>query len=142
MKRLVFAFTIAALMLATPYAQQHDHGAQAASAPKPAASSAARPAAAAEHPPDVFCETMKTGQLCSTGTTTLLGLTPEKRDAWVAAVRTYNRAVNAAITALQADAKTTLSPAQIAEVNRWFAIGINPQINQILAASARPTGAK
>jgi hypothetical protein len=143
MKRLLFvAFTVGSLALATPYAQQHDHEAQAASAPKPAGPSAARPAAAAVHPPDVFCETMKTGQLCSTGTTTLLGLTPEKREAWIAAVRTYNRAVNAAITALQVEAKNTLSPAQIAEVNRWFAVGINPQINQILTASARPTGAK
>ena len=143
MKRLLFfAFIVGSLALATPYAQQHDHEAQAASAPKPAAPSAARPAVAAEHPPDVFCETMKTGQLCSTGTTTLLGLTPEKREAWIAAVRTYNRAVNDAIMALQAQAKGNLSPAQIAEVNRWFAIGINPQINQILSASAGPTRAK
>jgi len=142
MKRLLFlAFTVGSLAPATPYAQQHDHGAQAAPAPRPAAS-AARPAAAAVHPPDVFCETMKTGQLCSTGTTTLLGLTPEKREAWVAAVRTYNRAVNDAITALQAQARGNLSAAQIAEVNRWFAIGINPQINQILEASARPAGRK
>jgi hypothetical protein len=138
MTRWLFAFVVGSLALATPYAQEHDH--QAPAAARPAA--AARPPAAAEHPPDVFCETMKTGQLCSTGTTTLLGLTPEKREAWVAAVRTYNRAVNAAIMALQVEAKSTLSPAQIAEVNRWFAIGINPQINQILAASARPAGAK
>lgn len=142
MKRLVFTLVVGSLALATPSAQQHDHEAQAASAPKPAAPSAARSVAAAEHPPDVFCETMKTGQLCSTGTTTLLGLTPEKREAWIAAVRTYNRAVNAAIMALQVEAKSTLSPAQIAEVNRWFAIGINPQINQILTASARPAGVK
>ena len=138
---LFFAFIAGSLALATPYAQQHDHEAQAAG-PKPTAPSAARPAAAAVHPPDVFCETMKTGQLCSTGTTTLLGLTPEKREAWIGAVRTYNRAVNDAIMALQAQAKGTLSPAQIAEVNRWFAIGINPQINQILSASAGPTRAK
>lgn len=138
MKRLFFAVAVGSLALATPYAQQHDHDAPAPA--KPAAT--VRPAAAAEHPPDVFCETMKTGQLCSTGTTTLLGLTPEKREAWIAAVRTYNRAVNAAITALQVEAKTALSPAQIAEVNRWFAIGINPQINQILAASAAPARAK
>jgi hypothetical protein len=30
----------------------------------------------------------------------------------------------------------------MAEVNRWFAIGINPQINQLLASSAIPTREK
>ncbi len=137
MKRFIFILAVGFLALATPYAQEHHHPAPPAARP-----SAARPASAAEHPPDVFCATMKTGQLCSTGTTTLLGLTPEKREAWIAAVRTYNRAVNAAILALQAEAENHLSPAQVAEVNRWFAIGINPQINQILAASAEPGGAK
>ena len=72
----------------------------------------------------------------------LISLTPEKRDAWVTAVRLYNREVNAAITKLQAQAKTTLSPAQVAEVNSWFAIGINPQINQLLKATEKPAGAK
>jgi hypothetical protein len=27
-------------------------------------------------------------------------------------------------------------------VNSWFAIGINPQINQLLMATAKPAGAK
>jgi len=116
------------------YAQEHDHSAAAA---KPAAAKAAGPAAAKDGSREIFCESMKTGQLCSTGTTTLFGLTDEKRDAWVKSVRTYNNAVNAAIMALQADARTNLSPAQVAEVNRWFAIGINPQINEILAATAK-----
>lgn len=138
---IAVAVMVSGVVLGTVYAQQHDHQAPAAaSAVKPAAT--AKPAAAAEHQPEVFCGTMKTGQLCSQGTTTTLGLTPEKREAWLAAVRKYNSAVNAAIVALQAEAKGTLSPAQIAEVNRWFAIGINPQINQLLAASATPTGAK
>lgn len=123
-----------ALFIGSVYAQQHDHAA-------PAAAPAAKPGAAAEHRPEVFCATMKTGQLCSLGTATLLGLTPENREAWLTAVRTYNREVNAAITKLQAQAKTTLSPAQVQEVNSWFAIGINPQINQLLEAT-RSTGAK
>ena len=135
MKRLVFTLIVGSFALATPYAQQHDHTA-------PAAVSAARPAAAAEHPPEVFCGTMKTGQLCSMGTTTLLGLTAEKRETWLAAVRKYNTAVNDAIMALQGEAKGALSAAQVAEVNRWFAIGVNPQINQLLAASANAKAAK
>ena len=141
MKPIAVAIMVSGVAIGAAYAQEHDHQTPAsASAARPAP--AAKPTAAAVHPPDVFCETMKTGQLCSTGTTTLLGLTPDKREAWVAAVRTYNRAVNAAITALQVEARSTLSPAQIAEVNRWFAIGINPQINQILEASATPARAK
>jgi hypothetical protein len=135
------AILISGLVVGAVYAQQqqqqqqqHDHQAPAAVAPKPAAQ--------AEHPPEVFCETMKTGQLCSMGTVTLLGLTPEKREAWLAAVREYNNALNTAIGALQAQAKANLSPAQVAEVNRWFAIGINPQINQLLLASGKPGEAK
>jgi hypothetical protein len=136
MKSWLFAFVLGSFVLAAPSAQQHDHQAPAAAKP------AAAPAAMAEHRPEIFCGTMKTGQLCSLGTATLLGLTPQNREAWLTAVRAYNREVNAAITRLQAQAKTTLSPAQIAEVNSWFAIGINPQINQLLLATEKPAGAK
>ena len=135
MKSVMLALALGSLVLAAPIAQEHDHSAPAAAKP------AARPAAAAEHRPEVFCGTMKTGQLCSLGTATLLGLTPENREAWLAAVRVYNREVNAAITKLQAEAKTTLSAAQVAEVNSWFAVGINPQIN-LLLLSTKPAGAK
>jgi hypothetical protein len=136
MKSWLFACVLGSFVLAVPSAQQHDHQGPAAAKP------AAAPAAMAEHRPEIFCGTMKTGQLCSLGTATLLGLTPQNREAWLTAVRAYNREVNAAITRLQAQAKTTLSPAQIAEVNSWFAIGINPQINQLLLATEKPAGAK
>jgi len=134
-KSIALAILLSGAVLGRVYAQQHDHSA-------PAAKPAAKPAAAAEHRPEIFCGTMKTGQLCSLGTATLLGLTPENREAWLAAVRVYNREVNAAITKLQAQARTTLSPAQVAEVNSWFAVGINPQINQLLLATTKPAGAK
>jgi hypothetical protein len=126
---LVIALTalIATFVMSNLHAQQHaEHQAPV----KPAA-------AAAAEPPEVFCGTMKTGQLCSHGTSSALGLTPEKRDAWVASVRKYNKAVNEATTELQAEAKTTLSPAQLAEVERWFAVGVNPQMNQLLAAPSK-----
>jgi len=126
-------------MLGIANAQQHDHAAPTAASAKPAA--APRTAGLAE-PQEVFCGTMKTGQLCSHGTSTLLGLSADKSVTWLTAVRQYNNEVNAAITALQAQAKTNLSPVQVAEVNRWFAIGINPQINQLLASSATPSGGK
>jgi hypothetical protein len=135
-KSVAIAILLAGATLGSVYAQQHDHAAPAGAKP------AAAPAATAEHRPEIFCGTMKTGQLCSLGTATLLGLTPQNREAWLTAVRTYNREVNAAITKLQEQAKTTLSPAQVQEVNSWFAIGINPQINQLLMATAKPAGAK
>ena len=143
---IAVAVMVSGLVPGTAYAQEHDHSASAkapaAKAPAAKAASAARPAAAAEHPPEVFCGTMKTGQLCSMGTVTLLGLTPEKREVWLTAVRTYNRTVNDAIIALQVEAGGALSAAQVEEVNRWFAIGVNPQINQLLAATANAKAAK
>jgi hypothetical protein len=75
---------------------------------------------------------MKTGMLCSHGTSDALGLAGSNSEVWVAAVRKYNRAVNEATQQLQAEAKLMLTPAQMAEVQRWFAVGLNPQMNTLL----------
>ena len=97
----------------------------------------------AEPAPEVFCDNMKTGQLCTHGTSSALGLTPEKAEAWLAAVRKYNGAVNDAILQLQDEAKDTLSTAQMSEVDRWFAVGMNVEMNQLLvAAPSRVEGAQ
>src|SRR5438128_2057028 len=127
MKRVSIAalpsVVVAALFaLATLHAQQHpaDHQRDTA---KPAAPAAAQTDAVAE----IFCPTMKTGQLCSHGTTEALQLSGAKADQWLAAVRKYNRAVDLATKQLQADAKTVLTPQQVAEVQRWFALGLNPE---------------
>jgi len=80
---------------------------------------------------------MNTGQLCSHGTADTLELSGAKKDAWVAAARRYNKAVDEATKQLQEDAMALLTPAQMAEVERWFAKGLNPQINQLLQASAK-----
>jgi hypothetical protein len=125
---------VVGMALGTLYAQQ-DHQHQAGAPPTKAAAPAAASADAAK--PEVFCETMKTGQLCSHGTSSALGLTAEKAEAWVAAVRKYNRAVNEATMQLQAETKGSLSPAQMAEVERWFAVGMNVQMNQLLAAPSK-----
>lgn len=90
--------------------------------------------------PEVFCDNMKTGQLCTHGTSSALGLTPEKADTWLAAVRKYNGAVSDAILQLQQEAEGTLSTAQMSEVDRWFAVGMNVQMNQLLVAA--PSKAK
>lgn len=131
MRSLFFALIVGAVALATPYAQQVGRQAQARPAAKPA-QTRSKPVAAQE----IFCATMKTGLLCTWGTASALGLTPEKRTAWLTAVNNYNRAVNQATTALQAEAKAILSPAQITEVDRWFAIGMNAKINELLDAPA------
>src|SRR5262249_49499054 len=128
-----FSFTVLAVgslsaQKAQPKPADHQHDA------KPAAAAPA----AAEATPMIFCPTMKTGQLCSEGTATQLQMTGEKLEKWLLAVRTYNRAVNAATLQLQSDTKDVLTPAQIAEVERWFAIGLNPEINTLLAAPATP----
>jgi hypothetical protein len=130
MLAIVLAVVLSSLALSGLSAQQHaDH------------QPAAKPAATAE-PPEIFCGTMKTGQLCSHGTSTALRLTPEKAAAWVASVRKYNKAVNDATMQLQAEAKGTLSAAQLAEVERWFAVGVNPQMNQLLAAPSTAATAR
>jgi len=87
---------------------------------------------ASDEAPGVFCPTMKTGQLCSHGTSDLLKLTGDDRDKWIAAVRRYDKAVDAATVQLQQDAKNLLTAEQSAEVERWFAKGLNPEINKIL----------
>jgi hypothetical protein len=131
----LLALSVMAFGLGTIRAQQHDHQAPArAGEAKPAQPA---PAAAAGEPQELFCATMTTGQLCSHGTVAALGLTAAKRDAWLAAVNKFNKAVNEATVALQSEARGALSAAQMAEVNRWFAVGLNQQINQLLAAPAK-----
>jgi len=106
------------------YAQQHDHAAQT----KPATS-----AAAAEKPDiDIFCSTMKTGQLCTHGTANNLGLTGQKQEQWVELARKYNKTVDVATLQLFKDAEGVLTPQQLAQLKAWFAVGLNPQINDIL----------
>ena len=94
-------------------------------------SSPAKTAAAAT--PTIFCPTMETGQLCSHGTADALKLSGEKRERWVEAARRYNKAVQAATKQLKEDVKTSLTPLELELVQLWFAEGLNPQINRILA---------
>jgi Spy/CpxP family protein refolding chaperone len=106
------------------YAQQHEHAAP----PKKAASTAGP-----EKPDiDIFCSTMKTGQLCTHGTANNLGLTGQKQEQWVAMARKYNKTVDAATLQLFKEAETVLTPQQLAQLKAWFAVGLNPQINEIL----------
>lgn len=105
------------------YAQQHDH----AVLPNQSNSSAS-----AQKDEDIFCTTMKTGQLCTHGTSVNLGLSGQKQEQWVAFARKYNRAVDAATLQLFKDAEGVLTPAQLTQLKAWFAVGLNPEINKIL----------
>ena len=122
-QHVALAAAIAVITIAPLVAQEHAEHQQAA---KPAAKTAT---------PEIFCATMKTGALCPTGTVGALSLSGQKQEQWLAAVQRYNKAVTDATTQLQADAKGVLTPAQIAQVNKWFAVGMNVQINQLLASS-------
>ena len=121
-KYMVLLLGSLALMLnIVSFAQEHDHAAH------PTGSSSVEDK-------DIFCPTMKTGQLCTHGTTNVLGVPAAKQDKWVEIARKYNKTVDAATLQLFKDAEGVLTPAQLAQLKAWFAIGLNPQINQILDA--------
>ena len=84
--------------------------------------------------PEVFCNTMQAGALCPTATVSILKLSGPKVQQWMDAVGKYNGAVLNATQQLKADAKSVLTPAQIAELDRWMDKGINPEVNRILAS--------
>jgi hypothetical protein len=120
--RIQIAAAVAALALGTVYAQKKDT--------KDAD-------AKDDSTPEVFCPVMRTGQLCSDGTTATLKVTEAQSAQWHVAVRRYNKAVDEATKQLQADAKTVLTPEQVAQVDRWFAVGLNPEINKLIYASEK-----
>ena len=84
--------------------------------------------------PEVFCNTMQAGALCPTATVSILKLSGPKVQQWMNAVGKYNAAVLNATQELKADARSVLTPAQIAELDRWMDKGINPEVNRILAS--------
>jgi hypothetical protein len=95
---------------------------------------AARQTPGAAPAPEVFCNTMQAGTLCPTGTVSILKLSGPKVQQWMDAINKYNGAVESATRQLKADAKSVLTPAQIAELDRWMDKGINPEVNRILAS--------
>lgn len=82
----------------------------------------------------IFCPTKSTGQLCNHGTADVLKLSGTKRQQWTEAVNRYNKAVEAATKQLLQESKGSLSPEELALVEKWFAKGLNPEINRLLAA--------
>lgn len=119
MFRLVIASSVVGLSLAALDARQRPAGQQTAAAPA-----------------EVFCNTMQAGALCPTGTVSVLKLSGPKVQQWLDLVGKYNDAVESATKQLKADARSVLTPAQIAELDRWMDKGINPEVNRILASRA------
>jgi len=119
---VLFIGVIAAALSLASYAQQHDHSGHHESAA----------VVSAEDDVAIFCPTMKTGQLCSHGTANIFGLTGNKQEKWVEIARKYDRSVDAATLQLFKDAESVLTPAQMVQLKAWFAVGLNPQINELL----------
>ena len=80
----------------------------------------------------IFCNTMKTAQVCSHGTAAILGLDEKDTVIWTGWARKYNKAMNDGTEQLFKDASTILTPEQMTLLKSWFAIGWNPQINSLL----------
>ena len=115
--------SLALVLNMVSFAQEHDHSAHTGQSKTSPADEK-----------DIFCPTMKTGQLCTNGTTNVLGLTGANQEKWRELTRKYNKAVDAATLELFKDAEGVLTPAQLAQLKAWFAVGLNPEINQMLNA--------
>ena len=88
--------------------------------------------------PEIFCSHKGTGQLCP-GNAQMFNLTGAKKERYEEALNSYNKAVAAAQKQFLADVKDNvgLSPAELALTESWFAVGLNPEINKILAAKTK-----
>jgi hypothetical protein len=120
---IILLGSLALILNIASFAQEHDHSAHTGQS---------KTAPADEK--DIFCPTMKTGQLCTNGTTNVLGITGANQEKWRELTRKYNKAVDVATLELFKDAEGILAPAQLAQLKAWFAVGLNPEINQILNA--------
>jgi hypothetical protein len=117
--------SLALVLNIVSFAQEHDHSAHTGQSKSAGSSS--------PDDKDIFCPTMKTGQLCTHGTTNVLGVAAANQEKWVEIARKYNKAVDSATLQLFKDAQGVLTPAQLTQLKAWFAVGLNPQINDILA---------
>jgi hypothetical protein len=110
-------------------AQQHESGHAHETGSAPASGGAGM-----EQSESIFCPTMTTGQLCTHGSANNLGLTGARVDQWREIARKYNKAVETATGQLLEEARGVLTPEELAHLERWFAEGLNREINQMLHA--------
>ena len=122
--RVVFPIALAALLAAVPFYAQ-DHG-------------KATETHAKSDVPEIFCSHMGTGQLCP-GNAQMFKLSDTQKQRYSQALDAYNKAVVAASKQFLEDAKTKvgLSETELALAQSWFAEGLNPEINKILATKSK-----
>lgn len=127
--RILRIFPGAALLVlfavGTFYAQEHaEHNAKHANAKSDV--------------PEIFCSHLGTGQLCP-GNADMFRLSGARKQAYLEALNSYNKAVAAASKqfVVDAKAKARLSEGESALVESWFAEGLNPEINKILATKSK-----
>jgi len=124
LRMLIIAVLFALFAVGTFYAQEH-----------PAAHQGKMTDSTSQ--PEIFCSRLGTGQLCP-GNAQMFHLSGAKKERYEEALNNYNKAVGAAQKQFLADAKNKvgLSQAELALAETWFAVGLNPEINKILATKA------
>jgi len=122
--RVVFPIALAALLAAVLFCAQ-DNG-------------KAKETHAKSDVPEIFCSHMGTGQLCP-GNAQMFKLSDTQKQQYSQALNAYNKAVAAASKQFLEDAKTKvgLSETELALAQSWFAEGLNPEINKILATKTK-----
>jgi hypothetical protein len=93
--------------------------------------------------PEIFCSMKGTGQLCP-GNAQMFKLSGVQKERYEEALNNYNKAVAVAQKQFLTDVKDKagLSPAEVALAESWFAVGLNPEINKILATKSESTKSK
>ena len=134
MKRLTRGLVVTAVLttffaFGTFYAQEHSGGHQGKTDASKMPDSSSQP--------EIFCNHRGTGQLCP-GNAQMFNLTGAQKERYEEALNNYDKAVEAAQKQFLADAKDKvgLSQAELALAETWFAVGLNPEINRILATRA------
>ena len=87
--------------------------------------------------PEVFCDGLSTGQLCLSNAPTVLKLTDAQKQRWTEAARQYNKAIDGATKQFLEESKPILSPEQFASMQKWFEMGLNPVLNEVLSSKSR-----
>jgi hypothetical protein len=77
---------------------------------------------------------MKVGQVCSHGTAAILGQKDQDAQQWQVWARKYNKSMNDATEQLFKDAGSILDEKQMTLLKAWFALGWNPEINNLFYA--------
>lgn len=77
---------------------------------------------------------MKVGQVCSHGTAAILGQKDQDALQWQVWARKYNKTMNDSTEQLFKDAAGILDEKQMTLLKAWFALGWNPEINNLFYA--------